>query len=313
MSQCMSCDRQFEKGEIIIPCSCCGDLYHGSVECTGVSASEQKVFALRSVKPMLVYRCKHCIKLGGNSVFINAVTQFKESVSDLLSASERIKTLVAEVEDIKNDVKNLKESSNEIAALRDDVTSIQNDNVVVVADIKALKVKVDRVISAVDKLPSIEEIESEIQDRVSRNSNIILYNVVEPKENAASADLTMVKELLAKINNINASSIAVRRLGKPKKDVLRPLLVTLATRSDVFRVIAAHGKLPTGIKVATDKTKLQREMLKHLYQFVDVHNSKSENKLTVKYVNNIPKTVPVSSVQSAQSKNGGHNQQNVSL
>lgn len=303
MSVCVACDNQFEKGDIITSCSCCGDLYHASVECTGVSASEQKVFTLRMVKPMLVYRCRQCIKLGGNSVFVNAVSEFKSSIQDLLTASEKIKVLVDEVEGIKKDIKNLKQSSNSADSLREEFNGLHEE---AIAEVIAVNKKVDKVKFTVDNLPSVDVMERELQDRKVRCCNVIFYNVIEPNlvTNDASADLASIKAMLAEIGNVKADSISVMRMGKPKKDITRPIAVTLSSRSDVFRVLRARNKLPEGVKTAIDRTVMQREALKRLYEYVDEHNSKSEDRLKVKYINNVPTAVSISEERESLSKNG---------
>lgn len=308
MSRCVKCKNHFNAGEVIVPCSCCGGLFHGTMECTGVTASEQRVFLLK--QSILVYRCVKCTQQGGNSTFVNAVAEFKESIGDLLEASRSIKTLVNDVEIIKEKIADIDPLSEEIASLREDVTRLQQGDPVDVSAFKTelneLKAEIESVMSAVDNLPTMDGIENEIQARLSRSKNVVLYNVSEASpevDSVTTADLAAVRVLLGEINNINSDAISVRRLGKPSRDVNRPLVVTLSSRAEVFRILAARKKLPIAIKVSTDKTRMQRENLRKLYSMVEEHNKVSDKKLWVKYENGVPKAVNVDEKNSSRRGN----------
>ena len=135
---------------------------------------------------------------------------------------------------------------------------------------------------------SIDVIDAEIQDRLQRSSNLIVYGV---DANVVSSDSSKINSLLGKINNLNLINISCKRTGKHKDNRPAPLLVKLNSKEDVIRVLKNKSLLPQGISVSSDKTKLQRDNLHSLYSEVDRHNNSNSNKKAVKFINGIPTIV----------------------
>ena len=194
--------------------------------------------------------------------------------------------------------------------MRGDVNKLQAESAVtakLVVDVAEMGVKLDNINTSALKHASIDidTLEQEIQDRVCKMNNILLYKVPEPNpgQNYVTADAELVTGILSKIKSISFHISSVKRVGRPNADVFRPLVITLRSRHDVFRVLSAQDKLSYGVKAATDKTEKQRETLRNLHKLVKENNAASDVEYKVKYVKNIPKLVPVGADNGSRPKN----------
>lgn len=132
---------------------------------------------------------------------------------------------------------------------------------------------------------------AEMQERLTRSSNLIVYNLPEAGPNGNEP--LAIRQLLSVVQNIDTGSITTRRLGKtPSADRPRPILVGIRSNAEVMRVIRNRHLLPRSISVSSDKTPAQREELRQLRGQADEHNrSNPLNRKTVKYVNGVPTLV----------------------
>ncbi|OXU18712.1 hypothetical protein TSAR_012749 [Trichomalopsis sarcophagae] len=111
----------------------------------------------------------------------------------------------------------------------------------------------------------MESVIAELQDRLNRKSNIILYN--QPRRTCCR-----------------------RRFTKPiRKGSPPPIIVRLSSKSDFGRVLRSWRSLPNGIQVAADRTKTQREAYGRLRQEADAYNKNHTDKKRIRYVNGSPK------------------------
>ncbi|KAJ8685253.1 hypothetical protein QAD02_021046 [Eretmocerus hayati] len=137
---------------------------------------------------------------------------------------------------------------------------------------------------------SVDDISDEMQNRVSRLNNLIMYKVEEIDANGARTnDLTQVQNRLRNVADITIQGIKVRRIGQVKDGKPRPILIEMRSHHDVIRVMGSRKSLPNGILVASDKTKAQRAHLSSLYAEVSrINEEKGSRVKAVRYVNSKP-------------------------
>lgn len=133
----------------------------------------------------------------------------------------------------------------------------------------------------------MDDVTAELQDRLSRALNIILYNL--PMEDGGD-DLNNIRRALSSIKNIDLNNISARRFTKPERiGCPPPVIVRLASTHDVNRVLRNWKLLAHGVQVAADRTRAQREVYSRLRKEADAFNSNSTgSKNRVRYVNGTP-------------------------
>lgn len=146
---------------------------------------------------------------------------------------------------------------------------------------------------------NLNQLTSEIKDRLHRSQNLIFYNVPIDQE---MSDVDKIKTYISKIPKINADNINVRRFTKPtKRSKIPPIVVRFATSSDVFKVTSNKKLLPEVIKVVRDRTPAQRDRFKRLYDIVTKHNDDHPNQLkAVRYINDDPAIVDATDLPKGQ-------------
>lgn len=268
------------------------------MDCKGVSASEQKVFTLKTKQPLLVFRCSSCTKAGGaSSPFAQAVSELKDATRELTESSTKITQLHNDIIKMKSD----------IITMNSDITYMKSDIANIKEQIKPLpsKTEIAEIQKIVSNIPSVDNIDREIQERINRSCNLFIYNVPEPA--GPDKDVcNLVKELLKDINNLSLDKLSAKRIpnNKSSSSAVHPILVCFSSKEEVLRVIRAKKKLPAYVKVSVDRTKLQRETFKSVLNSVNDHNKHNPNdKLFLKYVNGVPTAVPVEKNSVQHSKN----------
>lgn len=139
---------------------------------------------------------------------------------------------------------------------------------------------------------AVNQLAAEIEDRLSRSRNVVLFNVREEGGNGPS-DVDTTTRLLSKMEEVCTQNISVRRIGNVHVgEEPRPLLVTLKSQGDVFKVIGQRDKLPLSVSVAPDRTRAQRDLWRKAKDKADAYNAVCPDKVMVKYIDGVPKIVP---------------------
>lgn len=142
----------------------------------------------------------------------------------------------------------------------------------------------------------------EIEERVSRANNIIIYNVPECPSDLAAERIQHDKNECEKIvlgvtDTVACDGIKVFRLGAKDQaaTIPRPLKVIMRKKSDAIEVLKNKYKLADPRNVKSDLTPMQREYLKYLRDELDKRINGGEHDLTIKYIQGRPKIVKKSS------------------
>lgn len=271
---CQTCGEGFEQGSIITTCVCCLKLFHPTQTCTFTTSTEVNVLKLKNKEPLLMYRCSDCKKAGGISASLF------ESLSSLKDLGEKVSESCSKIDSVHKDflqcVSDVKQIKVEVNSLKSVCSSLQ---------------------SQVTKCCSIDSINAELQDRLARSNNLIIYGV--DFSDKSQSDSLKVKSLLSNINNLNLDNISTRRLGKGINNKPPPTLVKLSSKYEVHIVLRNKNKLPPGISVSSDKTQMEREKLTSLIKIVNDHNSNNPTKKSIKYVKGVPTIVNNDPVNNA--------------
>lgn len=141
----------------------------------------------------------------------------------------------------------------------------------------------------------VSEIIDELQDRQSRESNIIMFNLEEVAESDPKKRNEIESGKIASIissidDSINTSGIRFARLGKFLQGKQRPIKITLSSKSDVLKVLKKKRIINIPVKIHGDLTPMQRQHLSDLRAQLDELNRKGGNK-TIKYIRGKPQIV----------------------
>lgn len=271
MSKCNECKKPFDNKSVITPCICCSKLFHGTPACAGISVAAASVMILEDGDPLLVYRCKKCTELGGISAqLLNTLQGMKDLGNKVSESCDFLKSF-------ENDFINLKK---EVEVLKSKSKKLEKEN-------NSLKEKVSNI-------PSEDKMYHEFQDRYSRRNNLIMYGLTTPDPtDRINTDLLKARDCLKGINNIDLTKLSVMRIGKAVDNKPQPLLIKMASKTEVIRVLKNKKKLPKNITVSADKTASQRSQLKELWKVVDEYNRLNNGKKTVKFISDTPTIVNI--------------------
>ncbi|XP_011858258.1 PREDICTED: uncharacterized protein LOC105555828 [Vollenhovia emeryi] len=187
----------------------------------------------------------------------------------------------------------------EFAALREEILKIHHDYVEkVAAEMQTLSDRitvVERQITSSAPAANSEEVISEIAERERRSSNLIFYNLEESNLSSptacASSDSEMAREIIGKIQPLDAPRIKTRRLGGFQQGRNRPLLVSFPSKADVLGILKMKNSYVGPVIIKQDMTLRQRDHLRELRKQLDSLRDSGTTDMTIKFFNGIPKIV----------------------
>lgn len=151
-------------------------------------------------------------------------------------------------------------------------------------------------------LKSVDDIYSEMVDRASRQSNIIIFNMPEsdnPQVSVKKAhDLDLINKTLHAAK-LSSEKFTFYRLGKSTARRPRPIKLILSSPAearDFFRNFSTDNlhSLDTNlsdITVSHDRTPKEKKYLEELRKTLENRTKSGENDLTIKYINGTPQIV----------------------
>lgn len=289
MSTCSCCNEIFVTGSTICVCVICNDLFHQTLECAGVTASEIKVLDLKKSKPRMVYKCGACHDNGSNvdPAFKELVLDLYESVTKKLSVdvSESKKSLeLLESDTIPNIHRWIKKSEKQAQSLKSEVTALTATVEKQQQVITTLKTQLNQRESTPVALSTIGTIIKETRDIQSRERNLLIFKV--PDSNNLITDVNIVKDILDKLNLIPSE---VKRLGLPSANKTRPLLIRMSTAEEIFKIIRNRTSLPAEFTYSMDHSPTQRALYNSAKAEADAYNATNPNSMKfVKFIHGVP-------------------------
>ena len=253
-STCASCEELLTPP--ILPCNCCSKLYHFNVTCAKLTVTEVRALELKT--PTLLYFCQDCKNNGGlKQVFVDTLT-------NVINEFHKFTVAFGSVD---NACETILKNKNDIMELSEKVKSISSSSSTTTAN---------------NELEIIQEIE----ERLVKKNNLILYKVNDT--NNLQEDCSYLINIFASIG-INISIKNVTRFGKYMENSgkPRPLLIKLSNSEDVDIVYKNKDKFKN-IDIRKDKTKKQRNAFKNAAHELNERVKNGEKNLVIKLVNNIP-------------------------
>jgi hypothetical protein len=211
--------------------------------------------------------------------------------------SELIKYILEEVKKIfQTEFRTLRRehssSLDDIRKLIEGQTAIINDLGGRIENLKLENSNLKTRIMGLENTMHPHKIMHEINDRMNRAKNIILFGV-EELEGAAQVerikhDMAEVSKLINGIDeNFVGESMRCIRLGREVGDRPRPLKVFLSSQEQVLNVLRNKRRLGD-VRVANDLTAMQRDFLKQLNNELAERKRKGENDIFIRYLNGQP-------------------------
>ncbi|KAL4085243.1 hypothetical protein QTP88_027102 [Uroleucon formosanum] len=117
---------------------------------------------------------------------------------------------------------------------------------------------------------------SDFVDRQARSKNVILFNVPDAPDDSNNSDSSTVDLIFTKLA-LDIKPITIQRLGKFDGKI-RPLKISLASVSDVFKTLGSSRKLKSDqifntVRITSDKTPKQRLYFQNLRKELDKRRS----------------------------------------
>lgn len=257
MSKCFRCNKDVLDDKTSFKCDGCKRLLH--LTCANVTARELNCLQLQTSTRKLRYLCDDC-----ESNYL----QVPLLISLIKELQFEVKTLKAAYEDILNDKnKQINDLMKEIKDLRKPTKDM-----------------------------AVEEIFMEVNERINRACNLMVFNVPESSSNNIQEkienDKVNVIDIFNKMGKSEAQQEIVKivRVGRQQDSKLRPIKVVFSSNEVVKDLLKNKRKLFNHpAKVSYDQTNMQREMFKTVWNDLKVRKNNGESDLIIKYRNGIPK------------------------
>lgn len=292
MSKCSRCDEGVGD-DLVAVCDICNDAYHAN-SCSGLSATEIAVLKLKKRSPLFYYKCEKCKDDVKDKTIIQLLTEIRSKVESVDIICEKYQKFESEkLPQIEHNLAQLMQKSNDvdnsISNLQDTVDNLQSQ-------IKDLQTDSGQNTSTPNDFPVQNQatntnfqIYKEYSNRVSRQKNILLFNLPESADKnesqRQSLDTSKVTEILSKLNiNTVLDKNNVKRIGKFVPNKTRPILISMNNRSDASKVIANWQALPRELYVSFDYTLDQRSKYKKLKAVANQFNKEDAESPVYKVV-----------------------------
>lgn len=190
-----------------------------------------------------------------------------------------------------NSCSDFKEQLATLNGLRETVAELEKE----VKSLKGANVNNLGVVSDCAQNLDVTQIITELQDRQSRESNVLIFNLEEStitdrqeRRRAISANLCSIIHSID--DSIDVSNIKFFRLGKYVEGKIRPLKVTLSSKVDALAILKNKKRISGNLKIQSDLTPMQQKHLRDLRAKLRDLNQGGENK-TIKYIKGVPQIV----------------------
>jgi len=247
--------------------------------------------AASSHRPETVNKASTSTDSISNADLMAVLTTFK---SDVLASNKSLSDLHAtQYKDLKSDLADVssqmtemrKENArlqNEIDFLKEKVATLENSNVAAGSDLV------------------VSQVLEETIERDKCRSNLIIYGVTESTFGAIaqriSYDRSTITDILKPLGDVIPPNTKLVRLGKVPSDSARPIKIIFDSNEAAtnllskFNVLKRSGTIfPNGFRIGSDKTLLQRKLLRSCHSELDRRVKNGEANLRIKFHNGTPK------------------------
>lgn len=228
---------------------------------------------------------------------------FRNEVKNLIKESISTQTLnITKLgKEMKEEIKDLKHTTEELTKeykkLNDNVMniiceheSIKNKINTIEDDLKELKKNPKD--NHQHKTATQHEMIQEIQDRLQREKNIIMVNLVEGNDKNTTSDsdtdLEKAYNILKCIHLDCPKPLKAIRLGKILGNKPRPLKLIFENTETPKHLLKNRSKVSANTKIYSDQTPAQRKYLQNLQTEMEQRAKNGESNLKIRYIKGIP-------------------------
>uniref|UniRef100_A0A6P7G2P0 Uncharacterized protein LOC114333208 n=1 Tax=Diabrotica virgifera virgifera TaxID=50390 RepID=A0A6P7G2P0_DIAVI len=259
MGKCLLCKKDAAEDKTYFKCDVSKRALH--INCASITATEVRCLQLAADTRKLKYFCEDCEQ------GLLLVPILKSMVEDLKIEVEKLKCA---------NEKSLHEKDNQICDLRKTIDELKcNYNA--------------------PGLP-FEEMFIEINDRIVKSNNIMLFNVPELNseniEDRIKQDRAKVEEIMKQMRKDEALEdlVKVVRVGRNTGSKSRPLRAIFSNNGVVKDILRNKKRLQNStIKINSNQTNMQRGMFSKAFKELKDRQNKGEKDIAIKYRNGVPK------------------------
>lgn len=238
------------------------------------------------------------------------LSDIKKQMADMMSLiassskfqTESINKLCQEMSSIKSQVNtictNMESMAIEQNKLKIDMAHLMDTNNALETKVVILEKNMNTLKSSNGQEPSVSynALVTECQERTSRAKNIIIAGIQEPTSEIFTErlnhDSEEVQKVIKSIKENCPEPVQVTRLGKYQQDKLRPVKVCFKSEEVVKQILRNKNNTSVpNIKIYSDQTPYQREVLKKLKEELESRTSNGEQNLGIKYIKGEPKII----------------------
>ncbi|XP_061715574.1 uncharacterized protein LOC133523842 [Cydia pomonella] len=282
---------------------------------SGGSQPNLSALATDNDNPQITFRNKRKLHTDNDQI-VNELSDLRKEIAEMMifmrttssTQSENISKLRQDITDIKSQVNTI---SNNMATMSTEQDKLRTDVQRLVASTEATEERIKLLESDINLLKSsspgctnqtpityesYDKLINECQERNIRNKNIVIAGIIESTaENAAERlehDTQEVLKITKMVLNDCPDPQQIFRLGKYQPNKNRVIKVCFTSENVAKQLLRNKKNVKlNNIKIYSDQTPYQREVLKKLQQELQQRTENGECNLLIKYEKGVPKII----------------------
>ncbi|KAG8302449.1 hypothetical protein J6590_033045 [Homalodisca vitripennis] len=235
-------------------------------ECVRITPAEYRKIADGTQKTWKCERVDCNVNTDDLSLKIDHLNDQFAVIVQKLDKLDKIDGIIAGISEIKTDIQAIKAT---VDLLEQRVTSNETDIKVIHDEIAKIKQTRENYSGG----ESEEIVIQEINERLFRKRNVIIFNLKEPPKLKKEHETLLISKVIEALNiGIHVNGLKIFRLSKPLKDKDRPLKVVFCSVEDAMQFVSGFSKEAisdvdpalSDISISRDRTMKERQYLKKL-------------------------------------------------
>lgn len=214
--------------------------------------------------------------------------------SNIITLEDVMRKLISIDDTLKSYANKFNIINNSLSAMQTSINNLREENIVLKDDISNLRSKIimlETNFNPDNKLSS-DEVITEIQNRMDKSNNVIIFNLSEKPSENANNTLSIVRDMLSDLD-LNLNIVQARRIGKTHS-VGRPLVIEFGTASNAKTLLKHKSKLRSiekwkNVWINADLTRTQQTYMKTLRDTLRQKRLDGDSNSIIKYFNGVPK------------------------
>lgn len=241
------------------------------------------------------------------------MAKFREEMMEAINGFGNMQT--KNMSDIRDDMSAIRNQINEIKTSNEALFREQNELRIDLTELKQLQSSTEQKLKTIETdviqlktgsysgkaaehptaASEYESVVQEFQERCSREKNVIITGIEEPKldnpERRRESDMTEVLNITKTLLPNCPNPVKVMRLGKYDSNKNRPIKVSFESNTISRKILQNKDKVDKKYKIYYDQTPKQQQFLKDLQAEIKKRLENGEKDLIIKYIKGIPKII----------------------